>query len=80
MIAPARNTVQTPSSQTMGVNPVATIVHAVGTSGGGGGGKLELLPRALPLRQFGAARDLIEFISEDFDDPLEDFSEYMPPR
>lgn len=30
-----------------------------------------------PKRRFGSMKGLVEYIAEDFDEPLEDFKEYM---
>lgn len=39
--------------------------------------KLVSLPRTRPRAQFGSAKDLLIYMAEDFDAPLEDFKEYM---
>lgn len=39
--------------------------------------RLQVLEEAKSQRQIGWARDLIINISEDFDEPLDDFKEYM---
>ena len=39
--------------------------------------RLEVLPEARSHRAIGNARGLILSMSEDFDEPLEDFKEYM---
>ena len=39
--------------------------------------RLEVLPEARSHRVIGNAKDLILSMAEDFDEPLEDFKEYM---
>ncbi len=38
--------------------------------------RLEVLPGAVPKRRIGGSKGLIIEMSNDFDEPLEDFSEY----
>ena len=40
--------------------------------------KLVVLPEARPQRRLGMAPDLILYMAEDFDAPLDEFAEYMP--
>lgn len=40
--------------------------------------KLVVLPEARPQRRLGLAPDLIIYIAEDFDAPLDEFAEYIP--
>ena len=40
--------------------------------------KLVVVPEMQSQRRLGGAADVIEFIAEDFDAPLDDFAEYMP--
>lgn len=42
--------------------------------------RLKALAEALPQRRIGGAKGLIRFMAEDFDAPLEDFSDYMQPH
>jgi antitoxin (DNA-binding transcriptional repressor) of toxin-antitoxin stability system len=39
--------------------------------------RLEVLPEARSNRQIGNAKKLIRSMSDDFDEPLDDFKEYM---
>ena len=39
--------------------------------------RLEVLPEARSNRKIGNAKNLIRSISDDFDEPLDDFKEYM---
>ncbi len=39
--------------------------------------RLEALPEAKNERKIGNAKDLLVFMSDDFDEPLDDFKEYM---
>jgi antitoxin (DNA-binding transcriptional repressor) of toxin-antitoxin stability system len=39
--------------------------------------RLEVLPEARSHRTIGNAKGLIVFMAEDFDEPLDDFKEYM---
>jgi prevent-host-death family protein len=39
--------------------------------------KLEPLPEARPKRQIGTGKHIFISMSDDFDEPLEDFKEYM---
>jgi prevent-host-death family protein len=39
--------------------------------------KLIALPEARPTRRIGAARGIIEFMADDFGEPLAQFDEYM---
>lgn len=39
--------------------------------------RLEVLPEAQPQRRIGGAKGLIHSMSDDFDEPLDDFAEYM---
>lgn len=39
--------------------------------------RLEVLPEAKGERKIGNAKDLLLFMSDDFDEPLNDFKEYM---
>jgi len=39
--------------------------------------RLEVLPEAKGDRKIGNAKDLLIFMADDFDDPLDDFKEYM---
>lgn len=39
--------------------------------------RLDVLPDARSPRKIGSAGDLILFMADDFDEPLEDFGEYM---
>ena len=39
--------------------------------------RLEVLPEARSIRKIGNAKKLIRSISDDFDEPLDDFKEYM---
>lgn len=39
--------------------------------------RLEVLPEAKGERKIGNAKDLLLFMSDDFDEPLDDFKEYM---
>jgi prevent-host-death family protein len=41
--------------------------------------KLVVLPETQLGRRIGGAKGLIKYMAEDFDAPLEDFQEYMPP-
>ncbi len=38
--------------------------------------KLVVLPQGREKRRIGGARDAIEFMAEDFDEPLDEFDEY----
>ncbi len=38
--------------------------------------KLEVLPGAIPKRRINGLKELVVKISDDFDEPLDDFSEY----
>jgi prevent-host-death family protein len=40
--------------------------------------RLEPLPEARPQRRIGQAKDLVLYLADDFDAPLQDFKEYMP--
>lgn len=40
--------------------------------------KLVVIEEAKPQRQLGMYPDLVKFIADDFDEPLDDFAEYMP--
>lgn len=40
--------------------------------------KLVVLPELNQQRRIGGAKGLIEFMADDFDEPLEDFADYMP--
>jgi len=46
------------------------------TKGGKPVAKLVAIPKSKQQRQFGSAKGLIK-VSDDFDEPLEDFKEYM---
>ncbi|MEW6667143.1 MAG: type II toxin-antitoxin system Phd/YefM family antitoxin [Thermodesulfobacteriota bacterium] len=39
--------------------------------------RLEVLPEARPQRRMGESKDLVLYMAEDFDAPLEDFAGYM---
>ncbi len=39
--------------------------------------KLVVVPEMKPQRQLGTAKDLIIYMAEDFDAPLDEFAEYM---
>ncbi len=39
--------------------------------------RLEVMPEAQSNRKIGSAKDLILSMAEDFDEPLDDFREYM---
>ncbi len=39
--------------------------------------KLVVLDKERPQRQLGAAKGLITYIADDFDEPLEEFEDYM---
>ncbi len=39
--------------------------------------RLEVLPEAKPQRRFGGAKHLVISMSDDFDETLEDFGDYM---
>lgn len=39
--------------------------------------RLEVLPEARPVRRLGGAAGLVEWMAEDFDEPLDDFAGYM---
>jgi antitoxin (DNA-binding transcriptional repressor) of toxin-antitoxin stability system len=39
--------------------------------------RLEVLPEAKPQRRIGQAKDLVLYLADDFDAPLDDFKEYM---
>ena len=39
--------------------------------------RLEVLPEAKPRRRIGRIKDLVLYMSNDFDAPLDDFQEYM---
>lgn len=58
-------------------NAVALFVRFLATQSAGESGNPASgnPPRKIPL--FGALKDKIKFISPDFDEPLEDFAEYM---
>jgi antitoxin (DNA-binding transcriptional repressor) of toxin-antitoxin stability system len=40
--------------------------------------KLTVLPEARRQRRLGGAPDLVKYIADDFDEPLDVFAEYMP--
>ncbi len=40
--------------------------------------KLVVIEEAKPQRRLGLYPDLVKFIAEDFDEPLDEFAEYMP--
>jgi antitoxin (DNA-binding transcriptional repressor) of toxin-antitoxin stability system len=39
--------------------------------------RLEVLPETRPQRRIGQAKDLVLYLADDFDAPLDDFKEYM---
>jgi antitoxin (DNA-binding transcriptional repressor) of toxin-antitoxin stability system len=41
------------------------------------GEAFRIIPANTPIPKFGSAKGLVE-MSEDFDEPLEDFADYMP--
>lgn len=40
--------------------------------------KLVMIEEKKPQRRLGGAADMILYIADDFDEPLEEFAEYMP--
>ncbi len=40
--------------------------------------RLSVMPKAKIKRRFGGAKGMIKYMAPDFNDPLEDFSSYMP--
>lgn len=40
--------------------------------------RLEVLSKAKPQRRIGSSKGLVKYITEDFNDPLDDFVNYMP--
>ncbi len=40
--------------------------------------ELVVLPQAIPERRLGGAKSIVLFMTDDFDEPLDEFQEYMP--